>query len=227
MECGLYLVGTPIGNLEDMTFRAVRVLQEVDLILAEDTRKTGILLKHFEIQTSMMSCHKFNEQSRVERVLAELEAGKSLALVSDAGMPLISDPGSRLVRAVRDAGYLVTAIPGPTAVTTALALSGWGDDGFVFAGFPPNKSAGRKRMLESFQEETRPVILYESTHRIVKCMRDIAEVLGDRPVFFARELTKKFETLFSGTATDCADFLEERSSKGEFVVILGPPEKTK
>jgi len=224
MECGLYLVGTPIGNLEDMTFRAVRVLGEVDAILAEDTRKTGILLKHFDIRTPMVSCHKFNEQSRVERVLSELSAGKSLAVVSDAGMPLISDPGSRLVRAVREAGHAVTAIPGPTAVTTALALSGWGDEGFVFAGFPPNKSAGRRRMLESFREETRPVILYESTHRIGKCMRDIAEVLGERPVFFARELTKKFETLFTGTAAECAEFLEQRSSKGEFVVILGPPE---
>ncbi len=224
MECGLYLVGTPIGNLEDMTFRAVRILTEVDVILAEDTRKTGILLKHFDIQSSMVSCHKFNEQSRVDRVLSDLSEGKSLALVSDAGMPLISDPGSRLVRAVRDAGFLVTAIPGPTAVTTALALSGWGEDGFVFAGFPPNKRAGRRRMLESFREELRPVILYESTHRILKCLRDIEDILEDRPVFFARELTKKFETLFTGTARECAEFLEQRSSKGEFVVILGPPE---
>lgn len=218
---GLYIVGTPIGNLEDMSFRAVRVLKEVDQILAEDTRKTGILLQHYEIRKPMHSCHEFNEASRAARVVQEIQAGHSVALVSDAGMPLISDPGARVVKAVREAGLLITSIPGPTALTTALALSGWGGEGFVFAGFPPNKSAGRRRMLEQFREETRPVVLYESTHRIEKLLADIAELLGDRPVFMARELTKKFETLKMGTATELAEFLTTHSSKGEFVVILG------
>ena len=219
---GFYVIGTPIGNLEDMTYRAVRTLGEVDLLLAEDTRKTGILLQRYEIHKPMRSCHEFNEASRVAGVIAELEAGKSVGLVSDAGMPLISDPGARIVSAVREAGFPITAIPGPTALTTALSLSGWGGDGFVFAGFPPNKSAGRRRLLTEFVEEKRPVVLYESTHRIQKLMADIQEILGERPVFFARELTKKFETLQMGTAAELAAFLETHSSKGEFVVILGP-----
>lgn len=219
---GLYLVGTPIGNLEDMTYRAVRVLQQVDHILAEDTRKTGILLQHFGIRKPMHSCHGFNEASRVARVVADLEAGRAVALVSDAGMPLISDPGARLVCAVREAGLPLTAVPGPTALTTALALSGWGESGFVFAGFPPNKSGGRRRLLERFLEEPLPVIFYESTHRIEKLLADLAELNGERPVFFARELTKKFETLQQGTAEALLAFLGTHSKKGEFVVILGP-----
>jgi len=222
MEPGLYIVGTPIGNLEDMSFRAVRTLGEVDLILAEDTRKTGILLKHYEISKPMWSCHEFNERSRVDGVLARIGEGKAVALVSDAGMPLVSDPGSRLVRAVREADFFCTAIPGPTAVTTALALSGWGQDGFVFVGFPPNKGAGRRRLLESLREESRTVVLYESTHRIRKLFGDIEELLGERPVFMARELTKKFETARAGTAAELNAFLETHSSKGEFVVVLGP-----
>ena len=225
MEAGLYLVGTPIGNLEDMTFRAVRVLKEVDTVLAEDTRKTGFLLKHFEVQTPMVSCHKFNERSRVDRVVADIQSGQAVALVSDAGMPLISDPGSRLVTAMRAAELTVTAVPGPTALTTALALSGWGDEGFVFAGFPPNKSAGRRRVLEGFREEARPVVFYESTHRIRKYLADVNELLADRPVFVARELTKKFETLVAGTAEEVDAFFETHSAKGEFVVVLGPSTK--
>ena len=205
-----------------MTYRAVRVLGEVDVIYAEDTRKTGILLGRYEIRKPMRSCHEFNEASRVAGVLAELAEGKAVGLVSDAGMPLISDPGSRLVHAVRAAGYAVTAVPGPSAVTTALPLSGWGGDGFVFAGFPPNKSAGRRRLLTSLLEEPRPVVLYESTHRILKLLADVAEIHGDRPVFFARELTKKFETVRTGTAAELLAHLETHSSKGEFVVILGP-----
>lgn len=223
METGLYLVGTPIGNLEDMTFRAVRVLQEVDLILAEDTRKTGILLKHYGIETPMRSCHRFNERSRVEGVLEVLRAGKAVALVSDAGMPLVSDPGSRLVEAVRGEEGMVTAVPGPTAVTTAIALSGWGDEGFVFAGFLPNKGAARRRVLADYAEETRPVAFYESTHRIRKCLADLAALQGERQVFVARELTKKFETLVTGTPAELDAFFEIHSVKGEFVVVLAPP----
>lgn len=219
---GLYLVGTPIGNLEDMSLRGIRTLKEVDFLLAEDTRKTGILLRHYAISKPMISCHEFNEASRGSRVVEAISAGQAVALVSDAGMPLISDPGYRIVQAVREAGLRVTAIPGPTALTTAVALSGWGGDGFVFTGFPPNKGAGRRRLLESLRGEARPVVLYESTHRIEKLMTDIDELLGDRPVFFGRELTKKFETLQVGTAAELGAFLKTHSSKGEFVVILGP-----
>ncbi|MGA0332496.1 MAG: 16S rRNA (cytidine(1402)-2'-O)-methyltransferase [Kiritimatiellia bacterium] len=226
MDAGLYLVGTPIGNLEDMSFRGVRTLQEVDLILAEDTRKTGILLQRFEISKPLLSCHEFNERSRVERVIQEIESGKAVALVSDAGMPLISDPGSRMVQAVREAGLFLTSIPGPTALTTGLALSGWGQDGFVFVGFPPNKSAGRRRLLETFVGEPRSIVLYESTHRIQKLMLDIQDILGDRELFIGRELTKKFETLKSGRAADLHAFLDTHSSKGEFVVVISPLEKS-
>lgn len=225
MEAGLYLVGTPIGNLEDMSYRGVRTLKEIDVILAEDTRKTGILLHRYEISKPLVSCHEFNERSRVDRVISEIQSGKAVALVSDAGMPLVSDPGSRLVRAVRQAGLMITSIPGPTAVTTGLSLSGWGQDGFVFAGFPPNKSAGRRRLLKSFLEEPRTIVVYESTHRIVKLLTDIQDILGDREVFMGRELTKKFETLRSGTAAELIDFLDSHSSKGEFVVVLSPLEK--
>jgi 16S rRNA (cytidine1402-2'-O)-methyltransferase len=151
--------------------------------------------------------------------------GKAVALVSDAGMPLISDPGSRMVRAVREAGHFITSIPGPTAVTTGLALSGWGQEGFIFAGFPPNKSAGRRRLLEEFKEEPWTIVLYESTHRIVKLLTDLQEILGEREVFMGRELTKKFETLQSGTAVELLEFLETHSSKGEFVVVISPLEK--
>lgn len=219
---GLYIVGTPIGNLEDVTLRALRTLREADYILAEDTRTTGVLLKRYEISKPMVSHHGFNEASRVEKVLADLRAGKAVALVTDAGMPLVSDPGARLVRAAREADLPVTAIPGPTALATALPLSGWGGGGFVFAGFPPNKSAGRRRLLQSLKDEPRPVVLYESTHRIHKLMADIDELLGGRPVFFAREMTKKFETLRTGSAKQLGAFLATHSSKGEFVVILGP-----
>lgn len=222
MEPGLYIVGTPIGNLEDMTYRAVRTLKEVDTILAEDTRQTGIFLQRYEIKKPMVSCHSFNEASRIDRVCDEISAGKAIALVSDSGMPLVSDPGARLVRGVRAAGLAITAIPGPTAVTTALALSGWGEDGFVFAGFPKPKSAARRRLLEQFAEEPKTVVFYESPHRIEKMLSDIHDVLGDRPVFVGRELTKKFETLVQGTAEELLAFFATHSKKGEFVVVLGP-----
>ena len=222
MESGLYLVGTPIGNLEDMTFRGVRTLREVDTILAEDTRKTGSLLKHFSVDTPMVSCHKFNERSRVDRVVEDIRAGGSVALVSDAGMPLVSDPGSRLVTALREEGLPITAVPGPTAVTTAIALSGWGDEGFVFGGFLPNKGAARRRVLAGTAADPRPAAFYESTHRIRKCLRDLMELYADRPVFVARELTKKFETLVAGTPKELDAFFETHSVKGEFVIVLGP-----
>ena len=222
MDTGLYLVGTPIGNLEDMSYRAVRILSEADLILAEDTRVSGVLLRHYEVQTPVRSCHGFNERSRVNEILTLLDEGKSVALISDAGMPVISDPGGRMVRAVREAGHTVTAIPGPTAAATALALSGWGESGWLFLGFVPNKSAGRRRLIETLQEEGRTVVLYESTHRIKKLLADLQELMPERKVFVGRELTKKFETCVEGSPEELSAFFETHSIKGEFVVVLGP-----
>lgn len=224
MECGLYIVGTPLGNLEDMSYRAVRTLSEADLILAEDTRTSGVLLRHYDISTPMRSCHGFNERSRVDEILNLLSAGKAVALISDAGMPVVSDPGGRMVRAVREAGLPVMAVPGPTAATTGLALSGWGENGFVFMGFVPNKSAGRRRLITSLQAETRPVILYESTHRFRKLLADLCELMPDRQVYVGRELTKKFETSVEGLPGELTEFFGTHSVKGEFVVILGPTE---
>lgn len=224
MESGLYLVGTPLGNLEDMSFRAVRILSGADLILAEDTRVSGVLLQHYDIRTPVRSCHGFNERSRVEEILKRLSEGEAVALISDAGMPVISDPGGRMVRAARKAGYPTFAVPGPTAATTALALSGWGEEGFVFLGFVPNKSAGRRRLLSSLEEEDRTVIVYESTHRIRKLLADARELLPDRRIFVGRELTKKFETAVEGLPEDLISFFETHSVKGEFVVIFGPRE---
>jgi 16S rRNA (cytidine1402-2'-O)-methyltransferase len=226
MEAGFYLVGTPIGNLEDMSYRAVRTLSEVDLILAEDTRVSGVLLRHYDIRTPLKSCHGFNERSRVDEILEVLSQGKSVALISDAGMPVISDPGGRMVRAVREAGYPVTAVPGPTAAATALALSGWGENGWLFQGFVPNKSAGRRRLLETLRDEPRTVVLYESTHRIRKLLSDLQEIHPERSVFIGRELTKKFETCVEGAPEELAAFFETHSIKGEFVVILGPGSST-
>ena len=193
MEPGLYIVGTPIGNLEDFSPRAIRTLQEVDVVLAEDTRHTRKLAERFEIGTQLVSCHKFNEASRVERVIEEIKSGKAMAVVSDSGMPAVSDPGSRLVAACQTAGVLVQVIPGPSAVTSAVALSGFGEGGFIFDGFMSNKSAARRTQLGKYAEEKRAVVLFESPHRILKCLDDIATTLGERPVYVGRKLTKKFE----------------------------------
>lgn len=227
MESGLYIVGTPLGNLEDMSYRGVRTLAEADLVLAEDTRTSGVLLRHYEIKTPLRSCHGFNERSRVDEILGLLDQNQTIALISDAGMPVISDPGGRMVRAVREAGHAVVAVPGPTAATTALALSGWGGTGFVFMGFTPNKSAGRRRLITSLLTEERTVILYESTHRIRKLLADLSDLMPERRVFVGRELTKKFETSVEGTPEELITFFDTRSIKGEFVVILGPLETKK
>lgn len=223
MDAGLYIVGTPIGNLGDMTARGIETLKEAGLILAEDTRQTRKLLTHFEIKTHCISCHKFNEAQRCEEILDRIRNGEVIAMVTDSGMPCISDPGARIVAACRDADLMITSAPGPTAVTTALALSGFGGHGFLFAGFPPRKSGARKRILEQCAEVPVPVILYESPYRLLKLLEEVDAVLGaDRQVFVARELTKKFEELLSGTAEEIRKRFEGRNVKGECVVILAP-----
>ena len=223
---GLYLVGTPIGNLEDITLRALRILRSAAHILAEDTRRTRILLNHYDIRTPLISYHKFNERARRDDILRRIQNGESLALVTDAGMPGISDPGARAAGAVRAAGHLVTVIPGPSAVTAAAALCGAAETpGFLFEGFLHHKTAARRRRLNELANFPAPVIFYESTHRILKLLDEVQEELGaHRQLFIARELTKIYEETLSGTPPELRAHYQTRSHKGEFVVILLPHE---
>lgn len=223
MDAGLYIVGTPIGNLGDLSFRALDTLKEVDLIVAEDTRHTRRLTDRYEIKTHLQSCHKFNEIQRAEQIITRIQNGQSVAMVTDSGMPGISDPGSRVVTLCREAGVPITSVPGPAAVTTAVALSGYGEHGFIFAGFLPHKSGGRKRDLEKWKEADLPVVLYESPYRLLKLMNEIELHLGtDRVVFVGRELTKKFEECTEGTPEEIRNRYENRTVKGECVVIIRP-----
>jgi 16S rRNA (cytidine1402-2'-O)-methyltransferase len=223
----LYVVGTPLGNLEDMTFRAVRILQSVDLIAAEDTRHTGKLLHHFQITTPQISYHEHNRQSRLGEVLHHLQARQhSVALVSDAGMPGISDPGYELVAACVAADIPVVPIPGPTAAMTALCVSGQPTDRFVFEGFLPLKGTGRTARLEAIQREERTVILYEAPHKLVKTLTDLQNYLGeDRSITLGRELTKRFEEFWRGTLAQALAHYQFEAPKGEFTVIIqGAPQ---
>lgn len=216
----LYIVATPIGNLEDITLRALRVLKEVDFIAAEDTRHTLHLLRHFEITKPLFSYHQWNEARRTEEFVGKLQAGQSIALVSDAGTPGISDPGARVIRACIEAGIPVVPIPGPSALITALVASGLNTDEFRFIGFVPNKSSQRQRLLQSLANETCTLVIYESPFRIVKFLEDARVILGERRMAVARELTKKFEEILRGTPGEILKKLEGRSIKGEFVVII-------
>lgn len=221
MDPGLYLVGTPIGNLGDMTARGIETLKGASLILAEDTRTTRNLLNRFEIKTHCISCHKFNEAQRCEEIAARIRNGEAVAMVTDSGMPCISDPGARVVQACRAAGLPVTSAPGPTAVTTALALSGFGGHGFLFAGFLPRKSGARKKILDQCAALPVPVIFYESPYRLLKLLTEIELAAGPgRNLFVARELTKKFEELQSGTAAEIRAAFGTRTIKGECAVIV-------
>ena len=221
---GLYLVGTPIGNLEDVTLRALRVLRSATHILAEDTRHTRLLLDRHGIRTPLISCHKFNERAREEEILSRIRAGEALALVTDAGMPGISDPGARAADAVRAAGLYVTVIPGPCALSAAVALCGSVESrGFLFEGFLDHKTAARRRRLLELAAFPAPVVFYESTHRILKLLDEVEQELGSaRRLFVARELTKKFEETVAGTPAELRAHYQTHSLKGEFVVILLP-----
>ena len=198
MSGTLYLVATPIGNLEDLTFRAVRVLREVDLIAAEDTRRTGGLLQHYSISTATTSFHAHNEQQKQALLLRRLADGQSIALVSDAGTPTVSDPGSRLVAAAHKRGVRVEAVPGASAVLAALVSSGLASEQFLFAGFPPSRSNDRKKWLEKLSDEPRPLVIFEAPHRITKLLGQMKDIMGDREVCLGRELTKKHEELVKG-----------------------------
>lgn len=225
MESGLYVVGTPIGHLGDMTARGIETLQAAALIIAEDTRVTRNLLNHFGIKTHCVSCHKFNEARRCDEIVERIRSGEAVAMVTDSGMPCISDPGARIVAACREAGVPITSAPGPTAATTALALSGFGGHGFLFAGFLPRKSGARQRILEQCAALPVPVILYESPYRLLKLLEEIEQTVGTgRMVFVARELTKKFEELVRGTPEQIRQTFGERTVKGECVVIIDAAE---
>ena len=223
MDAGLYIVGTPIGNLSDLSFRAVETLKEAALIMAEDTRHSRRLTERHGIATHLMSCHKFNEVQRAEQIIVRIQNGEAIAMITDSGMPGISDPGARVVALCREAGVMITSIPGPAAVTTAVALSGFGEKGFIFAGFLPHKSGGRKRDLLKWAEADLPVVFYESPYRLIKLLGEIEEHLGaGRTVFVGRELTKKFEELSTGTPAEILTQYEGRNVKGECVVIVQP-----
>jgi len=216
----LYIVPTPIGNLEDMTFRAIRILKEASFILAEDTRTTGFLLKHYEISTRMMSHHKFNEHTTVEKVVERIQAGEDAALVSDAGTPAISDPGYLVVRRCIDAGVEVECLPGATAFVPALVNSGLPNDRFCFEGFLPPKK-GRKTRLESFTEETRSMIFYESPYRLVKTLTQLSEVLGeDREASVSREISKLYEENKRGPLSELIQHFGSKTVKGEIVIVV-------
>lgn len=216
----LYVVPTPIGNLEDMTLRAVRVLKEVDLILAEDTRTSGFLLKHFEIETPAISHHKFNEHKTVQGIIDRLKAGQTIALISDAGTPAISDPGFLLVRACVENEITVECLPGATAFVPALVSSGLPNDKFCFEGFLPHKK-GRQTKLQTLVGESRTMVFYESPFRLVKTLTQLAEVLGsDRQASVSREISKFYEETKRGTLSELAQYYTQHVPKGEIVIVV-------
>lgn len=221
----LYVVPTPVGNMEDITLRALRILKEADLILAEDTRTSGKLLKHYDIHNHLQSHHKFNEHGTSQAVVERLKAGETIALISDAGTPGISDPGFFLVREAVAAGIEVQCLPGATALIPALVSSGLPDDRFCFEGFLPQKK-GRQTRLESLREETRTMVFYESPYRVLKTLQQFAEVFGDdRKVSCCREISKVHEESVRGTIAEVIAHFKETEPRGEFVIVVGGCEK--
>jgi 16S rRNA (cytidine1402-2'-O)-methyltransferase len=217
----LYLVATPIGNLEDITLRALRVLRECDVVAAEDTRRSGQLLKHFEISKPLLSYFQFNEARRSEEIIERLRRGEKVALVTDAGSPGISDPGERVVKAAIAAGFRVESVPGACALVAGLTASGLPADEFHFIGFLPHKSGQRRNQLELLKSVPGTLVFYESPYRIGKLLGELNEVFPERDVVLARELTKKFEEFLRGKAAALLATAQKRSLKGEFVVIVG------
>ncbi|MGK7923580.1 MAG: 16S rRNA (cytidine(1402)-2'-O)-methyltransferase [Trichodesmium sp.] len=221
----LYIVGTPIGNLEDITFRAVQTLQKVDLIAAEDTRHTGKLLQHFQIKTPQLSYHQHNEQSRIPELIEKLNQGKTIAIVTDAGMPGISDPGYELVKACVEANISVVPIPGVTAIITGLSASGLPTNKFIFIGFLPTKIKLRQEQLEQLSNSLETIVLYESPYRLLESLEDLAKILGrDRKIVLARELTKLHEEFWRGTVGEAIIHYQNNQAKGEFTIVIAGAE---
>lgn len=223
----LYVVATPIGNIEDISARAIATLKEVSLIAAEDTRHSQRLCQHYAINTPMISLHEHNEQARVEQIAERLQQGDSIALISDAGTPLISDPGFKLVRELRAKGCSISPIPGPSALITALSVAGIATDSFSFFGFLPAKSSSRKQKYQDLSSRNETLVFYESSHRILASLQDALAVLGNRHAVIARELTKTFETILDGNLEDLIEAVstDSNQSKGEFVLIISGQDK--
>ncbi|OCY25771.1 16S rRNA (cytidine(1402)-2'-O)-methyltransferase [Acinetobacter pittii] len=230
MSAQLFVVATPIGHLDDMTFRAIDILKSVSIVAAEDTRQSAQLFKHYNISTQLTACHDHNESNKIEQLVLKLLAGDNVALISDAGTPLISDPGFKLVRAAQEHGIKVVPVPGACAAIAALSAVGLPSDRFSFEGFLPSKASQRISQLEKLKNETQTLIFYEAPHRILECVKNMAEVFGEnRPVGFAREITKTFETIKKMTLKDLVSFIENdhNQEKGEIVLVVGgAPEKT-
>lgn len=230
MSAQLFVVATPIGHLDDMTFRAIDILKSVSIVAAEDTRQSAQLFKHYNISTQLTACHDHNESNKIEQLVQRLLAGDNIALISDAGTPLISDPGFKLVRAAQEHGIRVVPVPGACAAIAALSAVGLPSDRFSFEGFLPSKASQRISQLEKLKNETQTLIFYEAPHRILECVKNMAEVFGEnRPVGFAREITKTFETIKKMTLKDLVSFIENdhNQEKGEIVLVVGgAPEKT-
>ena len=220
MQGKLYLCATPIGNLEDITFRVLRTLKEVDLIAAEDTRNSIKLLNHFDIHTPMTSYHEYNKIEKAEVLIRKMQEGTNIALITDAGTPGISDPGEDLVRMCYEAGIEVTSLPGPAACITALTLSGLATRRFAFEAFLPSDKKERQAVLAELVDETRTIILYEAPHRLTKTLKELLDTLGNRRMTLCRELTKKHETAFASTIEDIMKFYETQEPKGECVLVL-------
>ncbi|NLL80323.1 MAG: 16S rRNA (cytidine(1402)-2'-O)-methyltransferase [Clostridiales bacterium] len=216
----LYLCATPIGNLNDMTFRVLETLKEADLIAAEDTRNSIKLLNHFEIHTPMTSYHEYNKVEKAEYLIGQMQQGKNVALITDAGTPAISDPGEVLVAMCQKAGITVTSLPGPAACITALTLSGLPTRRFCFEGFLPSEKKEKKAVLEELAQESRTMILYEAPHHLVRTLEELLEVLGDRQISICRELTKKFETVFPTTLRGALEHYAENEPRGEYVLVI-------
>lgn len=216
----LYLCATPIGNLEDMTFRAIRILREADLIAAEDTRNSIKLLNHYEIKTPMTSYHEYNRIEKAYQLTEQLKQGKNIALITDAGMPAISDPGEDLVRICYEAGIRVEIVPGACACVSALALSALSTRRFCFEGFLPADKGKRKQVLEDLSEETRTIILYEAPHHLKKTLIQLRDILGNRKITLCKELTKKHETVFATTLEEARQFYEKEEPRGEYVLVI-------
>ncbi len=216
----LYLCATPIGNLEDMTFRAVRILREADLIAAEDTRNSIKLLSHFEIRTPMTSYHEYNKIEKGKKLTALLLEGKNIALITDAGTPGISDPGEELVKMCHEAGVTVTAVPGAAACVTALTISGLPTRRFAFEAFLPSDKKERREVLEELKDETRTIVIYEAPHRLVRTLEELLETLGDRQVSVCRELTKKHETVCQATLEEACAYYRAHEPRGECVLVI-------